>query len=79
MPGDGGTISEEPETIVRPNNFVAEDDEKWNLEGIVAAEKVVISYLRRKARARQEKCRTEEGRTPVDILPVDAPAEQSLK
>lgn len=54
-PSGGGSVHEESEKIFKPNVIVEEEDENWNVEGIMTAEKTKASGVRDKIRSLQEK------------------------
>lgn len=77
-PNGGCSVQEEPGEIVDPDVIIEDDDEDWDLMGIVTAKKVEINSLRGKMRALQEKFCSASVEVAADIIAVVALAELSL-
>lgn len=77
-PDGGGVIQEELGETTEPDVMFEDDDEDWDIDGIMSAKELEASALQGKISVLRKKYFSASGKVSVDILTVVALAEQTL-
>lgn len=77
-PSGGGLAHGEAGKIVKQDVNIEEDDEDWDVEGIVKAKEFEISELRSYRRSLLEKCRSTSANVSAELMTIVAVGGQSL-